>query len=96
MKHPKGQLCVRVAKCLILLLGIALLAIPIECQTFAYVTDQSSDSVSVIDTKNSKVTATVGVGHAPFGVAITPNGSRAYVTNQGSNSVSVIASEKNT
>ena len=34
--------------------------------------------------------ATVGVGTCPYGVAITPDGTRAYVTNFCSNSVSVI------
>jgi YVTN family beta-propeller protein len=36
------------------------------------------------------VVTTVGVGDLPYGVAITPDGTRAYVTNAYSNSVSVI------
>jgi YVTN family beta-propeller protein len=64
--------------------------------TRAYVTDQSSNSVSVIDTASNTVFADVGVGRVPFGVAVTPEGSRAYVTNQSSNSVSVIDTASNT
>lgn len=51
----------------------------------AYVT--YGDSVSVINTGTNTVTATVGVGASPIGVAITPDGTRAYVANNGSVSV---------
>lgn len=40
--------------------------------------------------------ATVGVGKHPYGVAITPDGSRAYVTNLESYNVSVIDTSSNT
>jgi YVTN family beta-propeller protein len=77
---------------------MALLAIPAQAQTRAYVPNQVSNSVSVIDTSSNTVVATVGVGAAPEGVAITPDGARAYVTDSGQfpspgvlvNSVSVI------
>jgi YVTN family beta-propeller protein len=62
----------------------------------AYVANQSSNSVSVIDTASITVVAAVAVGSTPFGVAITAEGSRAYVTNQSSNSVSVIDTASNT
>jgi YVTN family beta-propeller protein len=60
------------------------------------VTIQTSNSVSVIDTASNTVVATVGVGMNPFGVAITPDGTRAYVTNANSSSVSVIDTASNT
>jgi YVTN family beta-propeller protein len=44
----------------------------------------------VIDTNNT-VTATIGVGNAPFAAAVSPNGQFAYVANSQSNNVSVIA-----
>ena len=66
---------------LVLLLGMALLAIPAQAQTHAYVANTGSNSVSVIDTTSNTVVATVGVGDYPIGVAITPDGTRAYVTN---------------
>jgi YVTN family beta-propeller protein len=57
--------------CLVLLLGMALLAIPSQAQNFAYVTNDASNSVSVIDTASNTVVATVTVGSCPLGVAIT-------------------------
>jgi YVTN family beta-propeller protein len=56
----------------------------------AYVANAGSSTVSVIDVASQTVTATVGVGDIPVGVAATPDGSLAYVVNTGSNSVSVI------
>ena len=56
--------------CLLLLLGMMVLAIPAQAQTFAYVAN--GNSVSVIDTASNTVVATVGVGLSPLGVAITP------------------------
>ena len=52
--------------------------------------------VLVIDTATNTVVATIAVGQTPFGVAITPDGTRAYVTNQNSNTVSVIDTATNT
>jgi YVTN family beta-propeller protein/parallel beta-helix repeat protein len=63
---------------------------------FAYVTNQLSNNVSVIDTSANTVVATVAVGSLPRGVAITPNGAFAYVTNRTSNNVSVIDTSANT
>src|SRR5258708_27219256 len=77
--------------------GMALVALPTQAQTFAYVTNSSSSSVSVIDTATNTVTTTVGVESRPIGVgfAFTPNGSRVYVANSDSNSVSVIDTATN-
>ena len=43
-----------------------------------YVTRPASDSVAVVDTVTNAVTP-IGVGDAPRGVAITPDGQHAYV-----------------
>ncbi|MFD4785421.1 putative Ig domain-containing protein [Rhodococcus qingshengii] len=62
--------------------------------TRAYVTNNGSKSVSVLDNTTTPPTklADVTVGINPVGVAITPDGTRAYVTNysSSSNSVSVL------
>src|SRR6266550_4430723 len=63
---------------------------------FAYVTNFSSNMVSVIATATNTVVATVAVGTCPLGVAITPDGAFAYVANAGSSTVSVIATATNT
>jgi YVTN family beta-propeller protein len=68
--------------------------------TSVYVTNQFSNTVSVIDTVTNTVTATIPVGAGPVGVAVTPDGSTVYVANfnqQGGDSfVSVIDTATNT
>ncbi len=62
----------------------------------AYITDEASDAVSVINLKTNLLTATIRVGHSPYGVAVSPDGSKVYITNSGSNNVSVIDALTNT
>jgi YVTN family beta-propeller protein len=70
--------------------GPAPTASPTPCGVFAYVPNQFSNTVSVIDTSNNTILTIVAVGGSPFGVAVNPAGSRAYVTNLDNASVSVI------
>ena len=63
---------------------------------FAYVVNQLSDNVSVIDIATDMVVATIPVGDEPSTVAITPDGKKAYVPNYQSLSVSVIDIATNT
>jgi YVTN family beta-propeller protein len=63
---------------------------------FLYVTNSSSDSVSVIDTSTRTVIRNpITFGDRPEGVAVTPNGARVYITNSSSNNVSVIDTATN-
>src|SRR5260370_2844623 len=62
----------------------------------AYITNQRSNTVTVIDTAANTISATIPVGVTPFGVAVSPNGSKVYVTNAFSNTVSVIDTATNT
>jgi YVTN family beta-propeller protein len=55
-----------------------------------YVSNEYSGTISVINTVNNMVTATVAVGSKPEGIAVSPDGSRVYITNNGANTVSVI------
>jgi len=57
---------------------------------YAYVTNQSSDNVQVIDTITGDTVTTITTGTAPIGSAISPNGEWVLVTNYGSNSITVI------
>ncbi len=50
----------------------------------------------MINTATNTVIATIPVGTAPHGVAITPDGAFAYVGNEYSNTVSVIDTATNT
>jgi YVTN family beta-propeller protein len=63
----------------------------------AYITNQRSHSVSVIDTATNTVSATIPDGASPFGVAVTPDGSKVYIANSPFNgTVSVIDTGTNT
>jgi len=64
--------------------------------TRAYVANQASDTVSVIDTATNTVVATIVVGNDPYDVAVSPAGTRAFVTNAFSGTVSVIDTATNT
>lgn len=57
-----------VASALVVVVGAA----PASAATVirAYVTNFSSDTVSVIDTASNTVVATIGVGNGPIGVAV--------------------------
>jgi YVTN family beta-propeller protein len=84
-----------VAFCAMLTVGLGLMAAPAAAAPFAYVANETSNNVSVIDTATNTVVATVPVGTFPIGVAATPDGKHVYVANS-VNSVSVIATATNT
>jgi YVTN family beta-propeller protein len=62
----------------------------------AYITNSDDGTVSVIDTTNNTVVMTIPVGRKPFGVAVTPDGSKVYIANSGDDTVSVIDTATNT
>ena len=64
--------------------------------TRAYVTNRNDGTVTVINTLDRTVVATIAVGSLPMNVAVTPDGSKVYVSNSGSDTVSVIDSATNT
>ncbi|MFO8165484.1 MAG: YncE family protein [Thermodesulfobacteriota bacterium] len=85
----------------IFFLGFGLMAMVLSLcasQSFAnlYVTNATSDNVSLIDTSTNVVTVTIAVGNHPFGIAMNPAGNRAYITNSLDNTVSVIDTGSNT
>lgn len=61
-----------------------------QAAPFAYIPNQTSNTVSVIDIATNNVVATVAVGTVPFGVAVNLNGTRAYVANVSTDDISVI------
>lgn len=57
---------------------------------FAYITNSFDNSLSIIDTANNTVAATIAsVGLGPHGVAVSADGKRVYVANLDEQSVSV-------
>jgi YVTN family beta-propeller protein len=64
-----------------------------------YVTNQGSNSISVIDGRtNTVIGSPIPVGTSPSGIAFNPNNGNIYVTNTniGSNTVSIIDGKTNT
>jgi YVTN family beta-propeller protein len=70
-----------------LLLSLTSLA---HAAPFAYVTQGMSNTVTVIDTATGQSVATLEVGFLPWGVAVSPEGTRVYVASSFSDTVSVI------
>lgn len=62
----------------------------------AYIPNQTSNDVTVINTATNTFVATIAVGNQPRGVGVTPDGARAYISNAGGNTVSVINASTNT
>jgi gliding motility-associated-like protein len=62
---------------------------------FAYITNESSNNVSVISTATHSAIATILVGASPWGEAVSPDGTRVYVAGEASNSISVINTATN-
>jgi len=56
----------------------------------AYVSNEGSDTVSVIDRSTDRVVDVILVGKAPRGIAISPDTSRAFVVNSGSSTLSIL------
>lgn len=66
--------------------------------TKVYVTNNGSNSVSVVDTGKHEVVQTISLGNgmAPWGIAVSASGDKVYVANSGDNSVSIIDAASNT
>jgi|GEM_PF-5554231 len=71
-------------------------SITVTAQPFAYISNQSNNNVSVINTTTNTLVATVPVGDNPTGVAVHPGSARVYVANENSATVSVINTATNT
>lgn len=78
-----------------LLIAMVAFSLSANAQSFAYITNNSSKNVSVIDTATNTVVATVPVGNSPAQLAATPQGSFVYVTNYSDDTVSVISTANN-
>lgn len=86
-------------KCLLLAITSLLLVLFLPAFTwaapFAYITNELSDTVSVVDTATNNLVATVDVGLGPEGVAVNPTGTRVYVADLGNETISVIDTATN-
>lgn len=80
---------------LILSLSATCLALTCHADSFAYITNQAADTVSVIDVHTRQVVSTIAVGKAPVGVAVSASLQRVYVSNVEGQSISVIDASSN-
>ena len=64
----------------------------------AYITNNGagSNSVTAINVVTNTVSTTIPVGHYPFGVSVSSDGSKVYVSNYNDNTISVINTASNT
>ena len=72
--------------------------VTLYCAYFAYTANNSDNTVSIIDTTDRAVYATIssGVGTGPAGLGITPDGTGVYIGDRGESSVSLIDTAANT
>jgi YVTN family beta-propeller protein len=80
----------RVAAALTTLVVLVTPASAAHAQPYAYITNQGSHDVSVIDIATQQVVATVPVGRSPAGVVASSRAGRVYVSNPDSKTISVI------
>ncbi len=63
---------------------------PASGRPFAYVANEGSNTLSIINATTGAVASTVTVGATPHGVAAAPTGDLVYVANSGADTVSVV------
>jgi YVTN family beta-propeller protein len=64
--------------------------------TYAYITNEYENTVSVINTTTDIIAATVNVGSNPVEIAVSPDGAKVYVANYYGSTVYVIETASNT
>jgi YVTN family beta-propeller protein len=71
-------------------LALLVPSVAVWAAPYAYITNQGSHDVSVVDLASDRVVATVPVGRSPAGVAVSSRTGRVFVSNADSQSISVI------
>ena len=71
------------------LISLALYLLLCACSStpIAYITNQGSDTVSIVNLKEKKVIQEISVGKGPVGIAISLKKSYAFITNSNDASV---------
>ncbi len=77
-----------------LIFGLALMALPVPSQATGtgriFVTNEGSDSVSVINGKTLEVEQTLSIGKRPRGIGLSPDGRELYVAASEDNAIVVV------
>lgn len=78
-----------------LLVIVAFQIATLSAQPYAYVSNLSSNTVSVINTANSSIVTQISVPMGPTGMVVSPDASTVYVASQSANTVSIINTSSN-
>jgi YVTN family beta-propeller protein len=74
-----------------LLVLVALVAAaPVAAELRAFITNERSNDVTVVEVSTARVLRTIPVGRRPRGIAGSPDGSRIYIANSDANSITVV------
>jgi YVTN family beta-propeller protein len=79
-----------------LIAALAVASVSAQAAPFAYISNITTNDVSVIDIATNTVVATVPVGGHPFQVTVAPDGASVYVPNYNDSTISVIDTSTNT
>src|SRR5689334_14984720 len=74
----------------VVLVALATAPIAARAAPFAYVANEGSGTLSVLDTATDQVVADIAVGAKPRGTAVSPDGKTAYVSDQPNAAVVVV------
>ena len=70
--------------------GLGLAGAPALAAPLAYVANEGSGSVSIIDTGSDRTVGEIATGGKPRGMALSPDGRRLYVSEQSQNTLLVV------
>src|ERR1700751_4968546 len=95
LRHATRWLLVGIA--LAVLVGVPIVATGASAAqpTRIYVTNYLDNTASILNGRDNAVVATVRVGRAPAGIAVSPDRRSVYIANSGSDTVSVLDSASN-
>jgi YVTN family beta-propeller protein len=71
--------------------GVRPLSIAVDAVTDTVYVASENDTVTVIDGRTDRITATLAVGHVPESIVVDPGTHTAYVTDNQANAVSAIS-----
>jgi len=73
-----------------LIVCLSLTACQVKHPPYAYITNQLSDNLSVIDTSSQQVIKTIDIGHRPVGVSLTALGNKVFISNSEGQDISIL------
>ena len=94
---PRGRRVVSLVSSVLLVLATGVMTLAVGPATAhaatsgtAYVVNNSSNTVSVIDAATNRVTKTIPTGAGPTSITVQPSGDQAYVSNLNGGTVTVL------